>query len=120
MAQAASGPFSPPPSRRVSNPLSRTAVETAVARVAAGFGVAFLLQSLPAMLSQQSALNPLYYFTTVITMVAALAFAVVTSIVRRWVRAANVIFCLVYLVFLVSWPFAAADPHHPPNDSPWI
>jgi hypothetical protein len=120
MAQAASGPFSPPPSRRVSNPLSRTAVETAVARVAAGFGVAFLLQSLPAMLSQQSALNPLYYFTTVIAMVAALAFTVVTSIVRRWVRAANVIFCLVYLVFLVSWPFAAADPHHPPNDSPWI
>lgn len=116
---AASGPSAPPPGRRVTNPLSLTRVESAVARSAAGIGIAFFVQSLPAMLSQQSSVNPVYFAFSVSFMVASLVFAAVTSIVRRLVRTAAVTFCGVYLVLLVSWPFAV-ESEHGPTDSPWL
>jgi signal transduction histidine kinase len=95
-------------------------VESAVARSAAGFGVAFLLQSIPAMLAQQHAINPIYFAASVALIVAGLLFAGVASIIRRYVRVANITFSVVYLVLLLTWPLAVLDPHHPPSGSPWL
>ncbi|MFC5503436.1 sensor histidine kinase [Lysinimonas soli] len=117
---AASGPPTPPPGRRVTNPLSLTRVESAVARSAAGFGIAFFLQSLPALLGQQSSVNPVYFGASVGLIVAALLFAAATSIGGRGVRTASITFCAVYLVMLVTWPLAVNDPEHAPTDSPWL
>ncbi len=115
-----SGLSAPPPGRRVTNPLSLTRVESAVARSAAGFGVAFLLQSIPAMLAQQHAVNPIYFATSVTLIVGALLFAGVASIIRRYVRVANITFSLIYLVLLLTWPLAVLDPQHAPSGSPWL
>ncbi len=47
-------------------------------------------------------------------------FAVVASIVRRWVRIADISFAAVYLIALVSWPFAVVDVAAAPSDSYWL
>ena len=50
----------------------------------------------------------------------SLVFAVVASIVRRWVRIADISFAAVYLIALVSWPFAVVDVAAAPSDSYWL
>ena len=51
-------PISPPRGRPVRNPLSLAAVDSAIARSAAGFGVAFFLQSIPPLLDQVPNMRP--------------------------------------------------------------
>jgi signal transduction histidine kinase len=114
-----SGPAAPLPGRRVTNPLSLTRVESAIARSAAGFGVVFFLQSLPALLQQKSDVSPIYFTLSIVFLVASLLFAGVASLVGRLVAASSITFSLVYLVVLITWPLAV-DPRHAPADGPWL
>ena len=113
-------PVSPPRGRPVRNPLSLVAVESAIARSAAGFGIAFFLQSIPPMLDQLPNMRPGWANVMVTALVVSLVFAVVASIVRRWVRIADISFAAVYLIALVSWPFAVVDVAAAPSDSYWL
>ena len=113
-------PAPAPRGREVRNPLSRARVTTAIARTAAGFGVAFMLQSVPAMAQQLPNMNPVWSWVMVGALVAALALTVVVSIVGRGLRMGHVTFAAVYLVALVSWPFAVLDPAAAPTSSYWL
>jgi len=96
-------------------------VTTAIARTAAGFGVAFMLQSVPAMIDQLPNMNPAWSVVLVGSLVASLLLTVVVSAIGRGLRVGHVTFAIVYLVALVSWPFAVLDPAKAPNpESYWL
>ncbi len=99
----------PPQGRQVRNPLSLRRVESAVARSAAGFSVAFFLQSLPTLLAELPNLHIVWSIVIVGGLVSSLLLAVVGSIVRRWIRVATAAFAVIYLIALISWPFAVVD-----------
>ena len=101
----------------VRNAISLARVESAIARSGAGIGIVFFLQSLPTLLSEGGATFPIWSMGATVVIVAALLFTVVASIARRLVRVANVSFAVVFLVVLVSWPFAVLRPS---SDSPWL
>jgi signal transduction histidine kinase len=107
----------PPQGRAVTNPLSLNRLDTAVARSAAGFGVAFLAQSVPVMMAQLPNMNPWWSLFLVSSLFASLGFAVVASVFGRLVRVAHITFAAVYTVALVSWPFAVTDIAKAPTDS---
>jgi signal transduction histidine kinase len=99
------------------NPLSLVRVETAIARSAAGIGLAFLIQALPSLLGQADVTRPGWTITAAAALVASLVFTVVASILRRLVTLAMVTFAGVYLLVLITWPFAVVRPIF---DSPWF
>jgi len=92
-------------------------VESAIARSGAGIGIVFFLQSLPSLLGENGATLPIWSVGAVGVIVSTLLFTVVASIMRRLVRVANVTFAVVFLVVLVTWPFAVV---HPSAASPWL
>jgi signal transduction histidine kinase len=104
----------------VRNPLSLVRVTTAIARTAAGFGVAFMLQSIPAMVDQLPNMNLAWSVVMVGSLVASLAFTGVASVIDRGLRIGHVAFAAVYLIALVSWPFAVIDPAKAPSSSYWL
>lgn len=110
----AAPPGAPLPLR---NALSLARVESALARTGAGIGVVFFLQSLPALLGENGATQPLWSISAVVAVVGSLLFAVAAGVGGRLVRTANVTFAAAFLVVLVSWPFAVV---HPSSDSPWL
>src|SRR5690606_35226616 len=99
-----------PRGRPVRNPLSLVRVTTAIARTAAGFGVAFMLQSVPAMIDQLPNMHPAWSVTMVGALVASLLFTVVVSVIDRGLRIGHVAVAAVYLVALVILSFAVVDP----------
>jgi signal transduction histidine kinase len=118
---ATSGSLSAPPQgRQVRNPLSLRRVDSAVARSAAGFGVAFFLQTLPSLLGQLPNLHLVWSVIIVGGLVASLLFTVVGAIARRWIRIATAAFAITYAAGLVSWPFAVIDADAVTDDSLWL
>jgi signal transduction histidine kinase len=117
---AASPPASPPTARPVKNPLSLRRVETAIARSAAGFGFAFVLQSIPPFLGQSDNLQPIWSVLVLVGIGLSLVATGVASIIQRHVRAATVSFAVVYLLALISWPFAVIDPAAAPESAFWL
>jgi len=109
-----------PRGRPVRNPLSLVRVDTAIARTAAGFGVAFMLQSVPAMIAQLPNSDPLWSGVMVFALVVSLALTVLASALRQQVRGAHITFAVVYLVALISWPFAVVDTAQATQDSYWL
>ena len=101
----------------IRNALSLARVESAIARSGAGIGIVFFLQSLPTLLGEREATVPIWSIGAVVAVVGALLFTVVAAVMRRLVRVANVTFAVVFLVVLVSWPFAV---QHPEPGSPWL
>ena len=115
------GPGSAPPrGRQVRNPLSLRRVQSAVSRSAAGFGIAFFLQSLPSIIGQLPNTHDAWNIVFIGSLVGTLLFTVVASIIRRYVRIASTSFAAVYLIGLVSWPFAVIDPSRATDDSSWL
>ncbi len=110
----------PPQSRQVRNPLSLRRVESAVARSAAGFSVAFFLQDLPTLFAELPNLHTAWSIVIVGGLVSSLLLAVVGSIVRRWIRIATAAFAVIYLAALISWPFAVVDPGLVTENSLWL
>lgn len=92
--------------RPVRNPLSLLRVDAAVARLAAVIGVAFFLQAIPLMLGQLPHMAPAWNVVILAILVAALLACVVASILKRMVRSTYIAFAVVYLIALISWPFA--------------
>jgi len=121
MAEPARARLAPVPrGRPVRNPLSLVRVDTAIARTAAGFGIAFMLQSIPAMIDQLPNSSPLWSSVMVFALVVSLALTALASALRQQVRGAHVTFAVVYLVALVSWPFAVVDTGEATQDSYWL
>lgn len=95
--------------RPVRNPLSLLRVDAAVARLAAVIGLAFFAQSIPLQFSQLPNMAPAWNVAILTLLIASLVACGIASIVKRMVRATYVAFAVVYLIALVSWPFAVLD-----------
>jgi signal transduction histidine kinase len=117
---ATSPAAAPPRGRQVRNPLSLRRVESAVSRSAAGFGIAFFAQSAPAMLSQLPNTHQAWNIVFVASIISTLVFAVAAAVTRRYVRISATTFSAVYLIGLVTWPFAVLDPSRITTDSFWL
>lgn len=91
-----------------------------MARLAAVIGVAFFLQSIPMQMDQLGNMAPAWSFTIVALLVASLLACVAAAIFKRLVRVTYVAFSVVYLIALVSWPFAVIDVAAAPADSYWL
>lgn len=120
MADPAPAIRSVPRGRPVRNPLSNVRVNTAIARSAAGFGIAFMLQSMPAMIAQLGNMHDAWTLTIVPALFVALVLTAVASALRYRVRTAHNAFALVYLVALVTWPLAVLDVDAAPLESYWL
>ncbi len=106
--------------RPVRNPLSLLRVDAAVARLAAVIGVAFFLQSIPLLMTQLGNMAPAWSVTIVSLLVASLVACVIAAILKRLVRATYITFAAVYLIALISWPFAVLSEADAPTDSYWL
>ncbi|CAN5453123.1 ATP-binding protein [soil metagenome] len=95
-------------------------MESAVSRSAAGFGIAFFLQTTPSILSQLPTTHQVWNIIVVGGLMACLLFTVVASAIRQFVRIANTTFAAVYAIGLLSWPFAVLDPSAASGDSSWL
>lgn len=95
--------------RPVRNPLSLLRVDAAIARLAAVIGGAFFLQSIPLQLSQLPNMAPVWSIAMLGIIVASLVVCAVAAIAKRFVRTTYPVFAIVYLVALVTWPFAVVD-----------
>ena len=91
------------------NPISRRQVEAVISRSVAVFGLVFGAQTVPALLSQLDDAVPVWLYFMVPAVFGSLIFALVASIVRRGVRASHTAVAFIYLVALISWPFAVQD-----------
>jgi uncharacterized membrane protein len=105
------------PGRAVRNPLSLVRVESAMARSTAGIGLVFFAQSAPVLTAQIGQTQAAWSAVVIVLVIVALVFAVVASIIRRLVTSAMLGFSGVYLIVVLSWPFAVV---HPSLDSPWF
>ena len=108
------------PARQPRNPISRRQIETVVSRSVAIFGLVFGAQTVPATLSQLDRLQPVWSYTFIIAIFGGLIASVVASMVRRGVRFINTYIAFVFLIEVVAWPLAAADPTAIAPDRPWL
>jgi signal transduction histidine kinase len=95
--------------RPVRNPLSLLRVDAAIARLAAVIGVAFFAQSIPLQLAQLPRMAQAWNIAILAVLIASLLICAVASALKRGVRVTYAAFAIVYLVALVSWPFAVVD-----------
>lgn len=120
-ARSAPAPTVAPPDQVVRNPLSRTRVEIAIARSAAGFGVAFFLQAIGPLLAQAPNLRPAWVGGCVVALSASLLIAGAAALLGRFVALTAALFPTVYVLALLSWPFVAVvDPGQAPRESFWL
>jgi len=100
---------SPELGRPVRNPLSLLRVDAAIARLAAVIGVAFFAQSIPLQLVQLPRMASAWSIAILAILIASLLICAIASALKRGVRTTYAAFAIVYLVALVSWPFAVVD-----------
>ena len=117
MDASAAPRVAPPPARHVRAPLSLARVDAAVSRSAGAIGVVFFLQSAPVLVGQLHSTQPVWTAVVVSLLVLSLLGALLASILERFVQFANVAFAALFLVVMLSWPFAVV---HPTADSPWF
>lgn len=120
MPAKAAASRSVPAGKQPRNPISRKQVESVISRSVAVFGIVFGAQTVPAMLGQLSHAEPLWAAVMVTAVFASLIVALIASIAKRWVRQAHSLVSLVYLVALVSWPFAVLQTNESPSTNHWL
>ncbi|MEP6477952.1 MAG: histidine kinase [Rhodoglobus sp.] len=106
MAARATELRSLPPAKQPRNPISRKQVELVISRSVAVFGIVFGAQTVPWLLGQLDEAQPLYLWVMVPAIFGSLVFALVASIINRWVRPAHGLVSICFMVGLIAWPFA--------------
>lgn len=109
-------PMIGPPRR----PLSRLQIEAVASRSVAFFGLLFAAQTFPVMLGQTSQLQSGWFWGYNVAIFGGLLFAVLASIVQRFVKLANIYIVSSYIVALVTWPIAVANPTIVATERPWL
>ncbi|MEX1078622.1 MAG: ATP-binding protein [Homoserinimonas sp.] len=95
-------------------------IEVVASRSVAFFGLAFGAQTVPVALGQRGYADNTWFVTIGACLFGGLVLAVIASIVKRFVRAANVFVLVVFLLALVSWPLGVLGDGWPPIDRPWL
>ncbi|MEQ1736583.1 MAG: ATP-binding protein [Rhodoglobus sp.] len=99
-------PPPPPQSKQPRNPISRKQVEIVFARSVAVFGLVFGAQTIPSLLGQLDEAYPSWLYLVVIALYGTLVLATISSFAKIWVKQVQGAFAVIYLLALVSWPFA--------------
>ncbi len=94
------------------NPISRRQVEKVISRSVAGFGIVFGAQAIPWLLGQLDEAYPFWLWIVVPALFGTLVVVAVLSAVGIWVRQSCGFFALIYLLALISWPFAVLPGAH--------
>ena len=95
-----------PQGKQPRNPISRKQVEKVISRSVAGGGIVFAAQTVPSLLSQLDEAQPVWLWIVVPALFGWLFVTLGLSIAQVWVRGAHGTFAILYLLALVSWPFA--------------
>ncbi|HEY9477699.1 MAG TPA: ATP-binding protein [Microbacteriaceae bacterium] len=101
-------------------PVSRPQIEIVISRSVAFFGLIFGAQTVPAMLGQAPEMRDAWVFSFVLAIFGGLLLAVVASIVQRFVQAVNTYIALIYLVAMLTWPWAVLDAAATSSGRPWL
>ncbi len=99
--------------------ISRSQIETVASRSVALFGLANAIQVIPAVLSQSSAVLPIWSLIVNVSIFGGLIAAIVASFAKRWVKAVNGYVALSWFFGTVTWPFAVLEPTAG-SDRPWL
>lgn len=99
-------PLIPPLLRTARSPISRARVERVLSRSSAAFGLVFGVQAVPFVLQQMDEAHPVWLWVTVPALGFGLIAVMITALLQRWVYVTQGAFAVVYLVALISWPFA--------------
>jgi uncharacterized protein YidB (DUF937 family) len=115
MAGMPSSPAVPsaPQFKQPRNPISHKQVEAIISRAIAIAGLVFGAQTVGPLLEQVHDAEPIWLITVVILLSASIIVAIVASIVQRFVRPAHATVAIVYVLALVTWPFAVVHPQSP-------
>jgi signal transduction histidine kinase len=107
----------PRPARR---PISRALIEIVASRSVAFFGLAFGAQTVPVALDQWKYADDTWFLIIGIGIFGSLVLAVVASIVKKFVRAANSAVIILFLIALVTWPIGVDGAVWTSIDRPWL
>jgi hypothetical protein len=118
VTRAAPVPRAAPPGAR--SPISRLQIEKLTSRLVAVFGIVYGLQTLPVISEQIHLAEPMWAWVVVPALYASIMLSFVASIAQRWVLGANALISLVYLVALITWPFAVLDPAPMGDQRYWL
>lgn len=113
-------PRSAPPLKQSRNPISLKQVETIVSRSVAVVAFVFGLQTVPPLLGQIGEADPIWAVAIVIALFGSVIVAVLFSFLCRFVRIGHALVALVYVVALLSWPFAIHNVVPHPDDNYWL
>ena len=108
------------PLRQPRRPISRSQMEVVASRSVAFFGLLFGAQTFPVMLGQAGMLHPAWFWGYNAAIFGGLLLCVVSSIGRRFVRAANTYVAAAWLVAMATWPLAVVDPTIVARERPWL
>ncbi|MEJ1229345.1 MAG: ATP-binding protein [Galbitalea sp.] len=108
-----------PASKQARNPVSRKQVEIVLSRSVAAGSLVFAAQTVLPLLAQEREENTVWTITVIVALVASLLVALGCSIAARYVRGSQGLVALIYVVALVSWPFAVVTPHSA-TDNHWL
>jgi signal transduction histidine kinase len=95
-----------PAARQPRTPISLKQVDRVMSRSVAGFGIVFGAQAVPSVLGQLGEAHPLWLWLVIPALVVTLLAVAVLSVVQMWVRHSQGVFAVLYLVALLTWPFA--------------
>lgn len=101
-------------------PISRAQIERVVSRAVGGVGLIFALQTYPAMLDQLDVLRPGLGVMLTALIFAALAMAILATLVKTFIRVTAGVFAMVYLVALIAWPMMLISPNVVLDGKPWL
>jgi hypothetical protein len=116
---AAKTPPAPAAPKQARNPVSRKQVEIVLSRSVAAGSLVFAAQTVSPLLSQWRESNPIWLLISGVGIVGSLIFALICSILVRFVRPAHGIVAIVFVAVLITWPFDVVTPHSP-ADNQWL
>lgn len=106
----------PKPLRR---PISRSRIEVIIWRSVAIFGLLFGAQTLPAVIAQQSLIEPAWWYASSGVIYGLLLLSVLASSIKRYVRAVNIALAVAFLLVLLLWVPAVAGGVWASPERPW-
>ena len=101
-------------------PISRALIEVVASRSVAFFGLAFGAQTVPVALDQWEYSHDVWFVSIGVGLAIALVLAVVASVAKRYVRTANAVVLIIFLIALITWPLGLARPEWTSIDRPWL
>ncbi|CAN5300520.1 hypothetical protein BH11ACT2_BH11ACT2_04420 [soil metagenome] len=113
-------PFRSVPVKSHRSPVSSAQVESVLSRCVGIFSALFGLQAIPAVVHQLGETTPVWSVVMVSALYASLVVGLVTSLAQRWVRPAQSIVAVVYLVALQTWPLAVVHPEPASQGNYWL